>query len=209
MQKKGIVIISSVVVGSTLVILLINKLLKDKAERDKLNASKNPSINPDVTVEIGTPDATEIGAIDKIPSNDSFPLSVSTSGGKAASYGKQVVKLQAALKYLGENVTVDGKYGISTVAAVRNVANKNGLSLSCTSVNWINPADLWGVITQNVGSSVNNCELSQKEFSWIIGIAMKKAGDTASQIKAGGSQKFWNTIMFDNKAIKTLYYKYK
>lgn len=73
----------------------------------------------------GNVGSNETGSNFASPSNDKYPL-------KVGMYGAKVWVLQEALNKLGQNITVDGKFGQQTYSAVQSISNGfGGLNFLC------------------------------------------------------------------------------
>ena len=90
-------------------------LLKTKSDQRKFSTSGNKSTgnNSGTTgASLGLGETSSASAED---SNDAYPIGV-------GQYGAKVWVLQEALKKLGQNITVDGKFGQNTYKAVNAIS---------------------------------------------------------------------------------------
>ena len=96
--------------ATALVGYFIFDLLKTKSDEKKFKTIGEKNIG-EPTTSLGSGETSSASAQD---SNDAYPIGV-------GQYGAKVWVLQEALKKLGQNVTVDGKFGQNTYKAVNAI----------------------------------------------------------------------------------------
>lgn len=114
---KAVKIISGIVVGGIAAYFLIDLINSNQKKQFAKSKDKESVFSDNLTEEEMLSNA--------IPnSNDNFPM-------KVGMYGARVAVLQQALNKLGENLTVDGKFGNKTYDAVRKQGGFSIFNVTC------------------------------------------------------------------------------